>query len=202
MGEEETKVDVPENGTGPAAEAAADNQNPEEDFDKERALETIRKQRESEKKLAKELRDAAAKLKSYEDAERAKAEADKTELQKLQERAQKLESDLQDARETAQALQMRQAFIATAGKADLKFASQQAAEDAFELADLEGVEIDANGAVTGLDEALKKLQKARPYLFAASDAGDGQGTPQRGKNNGLGKLNPEALKNTGALVRF
>lgn len=202
MGDEEIKTDVLDNGDGPAAEAAADNQNPEEDFDKERALDTIRKQRESERKLAKELREAAARLKAYEDAEKAKAEADKTELQKLQERAQKLETELREAQEVAQALQLRQAFIATAGKTDLKFASQQAAEDAFELADLEGVEIDANGAVTGLDEALKKLQKARPYLFAASDAGDGQGTPQRGKNNGLGKLNPDALKNTGALVRF
>lgn len=200
MGEEEIITDVVDDGNPtPAAEAAADNQNPEEDFDKERALETIRKQRESEKKLAKELREAAARLKAYEDAEKAKADAEKTELQKLQERAEKLENDLREAQEVAQALQLRQAFIAAAGSKGMQFANAQAAEDAFELADLEGVEIDASGKVTGLDDALASLQKARPYLFKASESGDGQGTPQRGKN---GKLNLDALKEPGPIVRF
>ena len=203
--EAKAKADAEAKAKADAAAAAGEGENQNGDgdgdeFDKERALETIRKQRESEKKLAKDLKDTQARLKQYEDAEKAKQDAEKTELQKAQDREAKLKQDLQEAQETAQALRLRQEFGKTAAKLALKFASVQAEDDAFELAEMDGVEIDANGKVTGLEDAVKELQKSRPYLFAQAEGeGDGQGTPKRnGKTNG--KLNQDAV--TGVKVRF
>jgi hypothetical protein len=173
-------------------------------FDKDRALETIRKQRESERKLAKDLKDAQARLAALDQAEQAKKDAEKTELQKATERAAQLEAALQESRETAQALLLRQTFLSKARGLNLKFASTQAEEDAFELADLEGVEIDESGKITGLEDAIKALQASRPYLFSQGsqeEGGDKQGTPKRSGKPTNGKLNPEAQK-TGYKVRF
>ena len=101
---------------------------------------------------------------------------------------------MKEAQETAQALRLRQAFSVTTRKLELKFATVQAEEDAFLLAEMDGVEIDSAGKVSGLEDAIKELQKSRPYLFSQSkDDGDGKVTPQRnGKNSG--KLNQDATK--------
>jgi hypothetical protein len=138
-------------------------------------------------------------LKKFEEAERKKADADKSDLQKAQERAAELEKALSEMQEATDALRVRQAFGSVAGKLELKFASPQAEEDAFELADMEGVEISADGKVTGLEKALKSLQASRPYLFASEDAGaTGQGTP-RANGKTSAKLNKEGAQ---VKVRF
>lgn len=196
---QEEIVEPPVEGEAPNPEVSAELA---EEFDKERALETIRKQRESEKLLARQLKDAQARIKAIDEAEKKKADAEKSELTKAQERAAELEKNLREAQEVAQALRLRQSFASTAAKMGVKFASPQAEDDAFELAELDGVEIDSGGKVTGVEDAVKELQKTRPYLFAqaqSGEGGDGQGTPQRGKN-GQGKLNKDVQ--TGVKVRF
>lgn len=184
-----------------AAAAAADEDGDDGDeFDKDRALETIRKQRESEKKAKDELKAARARLKELEEAEKKRQDADKSELEKATSRVSELEKALQDSREMAQALRLRQEFGKVAKKLNLKFADVQAEDDAFLLAEMEGVEMDADGEVTGLEDAVKALHKSRPYLFAKAEGGDGNGTPQRNGKGGQGKLNQDVLK--GVKVRF
>lgn len=172
----------------------------QEEFDQARALATIQAQRESEKKLKTQLKELQGQIKTFQDAEKAKQDAEKSELQKLQEKAVKLTESLQEAQETVQALRLRHEFGKVAAKLSLKFASVQAQEDAFELADLEKVEIDGQGQVTGLDEAIKELQKSRPYLFSQAEEGDGLGTPKRNGKTGSGKLNQDAVASM--KVRF
>lgn len=46
-------------------------------------------------------------------------------------------------------------------------------EDAFRLADLEGVQIGEDGRVSGVEEALKALAKAKPHLVRQA-AGTGE----------------------------
>lgn len=150
----------------------------ESDFDKARALETIRKQRESEKELAKKLKAVNAELKKLQDVEAKRKEAELSELEKSQKRAQELEERLQAAQTTAQALRLRQEFGKVAARLKLSFVDQQAEDDAFELADMDDVELYEDGKITGLEDAVKALQKKRPYLFT-SDEGGSRGTPKR-----------------------
>lgn len=57
-----------------------------EDFDKDRALRTIKAQREAEKALKAQLAEARKKAEAYDAAEAAKAEAEKTASERLAER--------------------------------------------------------------------------------------------------------------------
>jgi DNA repair exonuclease SbcCD ATPase subunit len=166
--------------------------NEEEAFDKERALETIRQQRESEKAIAKQLKEAKASLKKYQDDEKKRKDAELSELEKANQRVTELEAALKEAQTMTQALRLRQEFSKVAGKLKLAFVDAQAEEDAFDLSDMDEVVIDGNGKVTGLEEAIKALHKQRPYLFASTDD-KGKGTPPRTPNGNK----PPTTLNTG-----
>lgn len=171
----------------------------EDQFDRERAMETIHKQREAEKLLTKQVKDLQGKLSSFEEAERKQKEAELSDLQKAQAELEDLRQKYTEANELAQGLRLRQEFGKVAKTLNLAFISPQAEEDAFELADMAKVAIGEQ--ITGLEEAVKALQKSRPYLFS-ENTGDGQGTPKR--SNGVPKpprLNQE-LPQRGPLVRF
>lgn len=179
MPDESENLSVPE---GRDTEGQEPRQEPEpepqEEFDRERALETIHRQRESEKALKKQLQEAKSALKKFEDENKRREDAELSDLQRAQKRITDLEAMLQDAQTMTQALRLRQEFSRVSSRLKLSFVDPQAEEDAFELADMDNVEIDENGKVTGLEEAIKALQKQRPYLFA-SDERSGKGTPPR-----------------------
>lgn len=86
-----------------AEEAAAEAEEPTEEtpeddlgldgeFDPDRAMATIRKQRVSEARLKAELAEAKVKAEAFDAAEAEKAEAEKTAEQKVQERESKIEA--------------------------------------------------------------------------------------------------------------
>lgn len=52
---------------------------------------------------------------------------------------------------------------------------------ALRLLDLDEVEIDDDGKVTGLDKAIEALAKSDPYLLKTADAGDGENKNGQGK---------------------
>ena len=151
----------------------------EDEFNKDRALETIRKQRESEKALAKQLKEAKAALEIFQADEKKRKDAELSELDKSKNRVAELETQLKEAQTMTQALRLRQEFAKAAARLKVAFADTQAEDDAFELSDMEEVEIGADGKITGLDDAIKALQKTRPYLFKQAES-DGKGTPPRG----------------------
>lgn len=161
-------------------ESASDDLGLDGDFDPERAKRTIANQRDSEKKLKTQLKEASDQLAKYKEAEAAAAEAKKTELEKLAGRAEKAESQLLEAQELIQGLRLEKAFSAQAAELELVFASTQAADDAFDLIDLDGVEIGEDGKVKGLKKALEALVESRPYLFS-SNGSSGIGTPKKEK---------------------
>jgi hypothetical protein len=68
---------------------ATEPEKKEEEFDKERAMNTIRQLREVEKKAKAD----AKRLADYEKAEQSRIDAEKSELQKAQDRADKAEAD-------------------------------------------------------------------------------------------------------------
>lgn len=102
------------------------------------------------------------KLEEYEEAERLKAEADKTDLQKAQDRAAALEKQIADLTVQGKKDKIRHAVEITAAK--LSFTDP---EDAYTLADLSAVEIGEDGKVKGVEQALKALLEKKPYLKGA-----------------------------------
>lgn len=79
-------------------------------------------------------------------------EAQKSELQKAQERADQAERDRQAAIDAANERMIRAAFLAEAGKV-----GAQHPEDAYLLAQRDGVEMDEAGQVSGVAEAVEAL---------------------------------------------
>lgn len=94
--------------------------------------------------------------------------------------------------------QIRQEFndLVTGSDAVAKFKNPKTA---FRLLDLDDVEIDEDGDITGLDEAIKKLAKSDPYLLDTGkkdedDEDDDKSTGQpTGRKRGKGNPNRDKL---------
>lgn len=155
---------MPETETTPEAPAK-----PEDGFDKDRALETIRKQRESEdaaKERAKEAlaraEQAEAKIKEMEGAQLSEQER----IQQQAEEARKEAAEAKQATDAAQA-QLREARIAMA----LTNAATGKVKDPTivgRLIDAGSVEVDDAGLVKNADALVEELLKAHEYLAVES----------------------------------
>lgn len=100
-----------------------------------------------------DLKAKASKVDEYENAS-------KSELEKAQEKAEALKRDNQAlANSVNDKLKKAEVRIQAA---QLGFTNP---EDAYHLADLSAVDVDADGNVKGVDEALKELVKTKPYLL-------------------------------------
>ncbi len=149
-------------GTGEAVSTAASTTTPviEETFDKERALETIRKQRASEDALTKENKRLAKIVEEHDKSEKARRDAELSETEKLKNQIAEKDAALQTLQNDLKTWRIRQAVEREATA--LGF---QNPEDAYLLADMSGVAIGEDGKVTGAKEAIEKLAKARAYLL-------------------------------------
>lgn len=109
---------------------------------------------------------AVKKLQELEDAKKDKAT-------KADEKATRLEKDLEKATATARDLRLHNAFLI-----DNKY-DWHNPRRALRLLDLSDVEIDEDGKVEGLDEAIEALAKSDPYLLKTQPEDKG-----KGKNRG------------------
>ena len=178
-GEDDPK---PGEGDPPKGDDAKDDG---DDFDKERALATIRKLREKERAgvaTQKQLDDALARLKAIEDK-------DKSETERLAGQAQDASEKLAAAERRAADLALRLTVERTATK--LGFHDP---DDAFRLLDRKAVAMDDDGDPTNVETLLKDLAKAKPHLVKAdgADKKADRGTPTTPKPNGKA-LSPEEL---------
>lgn len=138
------------------------------------------RRRHENKKLQKELDDAAARLKEFEDKDKTESERLTGSVEELTTKNEKLEARIGE-------LALQNAFLSDNS---YKWRNPKAA---LRLADLSSVEIDDDGEVTGLSEALKALAESDPYLLAGEDDEEKPppaGQPPRAK----GKKSPERDK--------
>ncbi|MFH0938255.1 MAG: hypothetical protein V1899_03105 [Planctomycetota bacterium] len=139
----------------------------EETFDKERALETIRKQRASEEALAKENKRLAKIVADREAKDKAVKDAELSEVDKLKNQIAERDAALKDLTEKQSQLLRRQAIEREAAQA--KWGKGKRAfikpDQAYLLADLTGVTQDGDKFV-GLDAALEKLANENEHLLA------------------------------------
>lgn len=161
-----------------AASAGSDDDDGEDgdDFDKPRAMSTIKTLRASEKALSKQLKDEKAARLKLEEASKTEAQKQTDELERLR----KLESDVLTERKVTAA---RTAFTAEAQKAGaLK------PDALFRLAD--GLTYDDEGKPTNAKEVIRQLREDFPEMFNSSN-GDG----------GAGKGKAPAPKSMDELIR-
>jgi hypothetical protein len=161
----------------------------DDDFDKDRALATIRKLRENEKATKaqlKELDDLRAKVKAAEDK-------DKTEAERLAGANKETADKLTAAEQRAQDLAIRLSVERAARK--LGFIDE---DDAYRLIDRKAVELDDDGEPTNVDALLTALAKSKPHLVKAD--GDEKkppaaqkGTPTTPKPNGKAPTRDELI---------
>ena len=112
-------------------------------------------------------KDAAGKLKRLADLEAAEAKRKQeqmSEAERVAAEKQTLEAELAKLKTAAKDQSIRHAVELTASK--MRFRN---IEDARALADLSTVEITEDGKVSGVEDALKALAKARPYLIQADN---------------------------------
>lgn len=99
-------------------------------------------------------------------------------------RVTELEGNVTERDGTIQRLRIENAFL-TAN--DFSWHDPQ---DAMRLADLSDVEIEEDGTVVGLKEALKALARAKPHLIKSTEKADpkgASGSANNGKRKGEGK---------------
>lgn len=140
----------------------------EDEFEPKRAMHTIKVQREEVKTLKARLAEmeaVKAKLNEYEAAQLTETEKTRLELATLKERLAEQEKQRTLAETRAAELLKRAKFEVAASQA-----GALNAEHAYKLADLADIEVDADtGEVTGIEKAIKALQKSAPYLFKPPD---------------------------------
>lgn len=148
---------------------------PADDFDKPRALETIRKQREEAKALRAQLKELDA-LKAE---KQQRDEAELSAAEKAEKRAADLEAKYTAAQAQLKRATLKDAVAEAAQKHNLTFA-QGALSDALALGIFDSLEWDG-GTPKGVGAAVKELSTARPYLFAQPAAVPDIGATAKGK---------------------
>lgn len=198
----------------PATNGPADQESGEE-FDKERALATIRKLREAEK-LSKQQ---AKELETLRSQAKAAEEAQLTEQQRLAKRSEDQAAKLADlerqqadwARER-QELTTRQEVLAESAR--LNIVDPDAA---YRLLDLAALEYDDAGKPKNVKAVLQALVKGKPYLVASAGGGspanpargnttDPQETPAarrlRLQGGGFNPFDPASVKQKGGGIFY
>jgi hypothetical protein len=121
--------------------------------------EEIESLRAALKAANKESADRRKRLEALEADEAKRKEAELSEVEKADQRAKAAEAKAQGLEQRWRDGMLRSAVTVEASK--LQFYDP---EDAFRLADLTALTVNEDGTVTGVEDALKALVKAKPHL--------------------------------------
>lgn len=135
-----------------------------DEFDKDRAMATIKALRAFEKDAKAKIR----RLEEIEAAEAARKEADLSELDKTRNELAALRTQHEQAQAEIRSARIKDAAREAAQALSLTF-QPGALDDAVALGLFADLEIGDDGKAKGLNDHLRSLHKERPYLF---------GTPQ------------------------
>lgn len=170
---------------------SADGQDEWGEFDAERAKATIQKLREHEQralKLEKQTKALEKKLAEYETAEQQRKQAEMSEVERLKAEVEAAKAAQQAAAEEMVTMRIKQAMFTAAAK--MGFHNP---EDAYLMADLTEVDLGEDGAVAGVETALKDLLKSRPYLAKSESAPDIDAS-KRGKAKDKDEIDVDSLR--------
>lgn len=137
---------------------------------------------DTRKALKKANREAAERrkaLEAFEKAEQERKQAEMSELEKAQATIAEMESRAKEAEAARDRMVKERGFYTAVQEAKLQFASEQARTDAIRLLDVSEMDDDE------IADAVKDLQKSRPYLFSTAEVPniDGQKRGQAKKGS-------------------
>lgn len=161
----------------PADANTEDEEADAEKFDKDRALDTIRKQREREKAQAAELKVARAEAATLKAKEQQRADADKSELEKAQTRLAEREKAHAEAEAKLKRMTIGQAIERAARKHNARNP-----EVVARLIEQDDLEFDDAGEPTNAEDLVKKILKDEPYLVGKTEGSTG--VPASPRSNG------------------
>jgi hypothetical protein len=108
------------------------------------------------------------KVSEYEKKSEERRVADLSEKEKAEELTKKaqeerdaLTKELEQAKSAVKSEKIRTAFITSAQKNGVEYL-----DDAYKLADLSSIEVTEDGSVAGIDDVVKALVEAKPFLAA------------------------------------
>lgn len=170
-----------------------DEDDPDEDEDKGPKKKSKDKSSEDDDKVDRAEYDRVKRHRAAADRRKAELESEVTTLKteiaalkaegkdgKLDEattaRIATAENTVQERDKTIQSLRINNAFLSA------NEYTWHDPEDALRLADLSEVEIEEDGTVVGLKDALKKLAKAKPHLIKKADSADKDDEDEPGQN--------------------
>lgn len=131
----------------------------------------------------KEAADRRKRLEALETADKERQQAEMTELDKTKAELEQLRADHERAAAQLRRATLKDAATSAAQKAGLAFAPGALA-DAVALGVFDELEVADDGAVSGMTDAVKALQKQRPYFFAASTTAPDINAGARGNGHG------------------
>jgi hypothetical protein len=135
-----------------------------DDFDKDRALATIRRQRDEAKTLRAQLKE----LESLKAKERERQDADKSEAEKLRIRLEEAQAKLAERDAAFRRAQVEQVIERMARKHNAR-----KPEHITKLIDHTALTLDDEGNPTNAEDLVKDLLKAEPYLVGKVEATNG-----------------------------
>ena len=127
----------------------------------------LQRARSDAAKYRNQLRETQEKLKGLEKSQKEADDAKKSELERLTERTSALENEVSKRDSRVKALSLEAAVLKKANS--LGIVDPDAA---WRLLDAESVEYDGDGKPTNIDDLLKDLMEARPYLKGKATTGD------------------------------
>lgn len=148
--------------------------------------------RKALKKANREAAERRKQLEAFEAAEAERKQAEMSEQEKLQAKVAEMETRAKEAEARLDLMHKRNAFYSAAAQAEFTWASEQARQDAALLLDFS--ELDDGD----MEQAVKDLKEARPYLFAQPTMPDTDST-KRGKGT---KQDADEAKVQDAARRF
>ena len=163
-----------------------DNDGDEEDSDskaKERKATPKRQDRSGTyiNSLKKDLRTARKELAGMRDEKRRAELADKSEVERVTAELDDAQKELADVRPKYQELLKKVEIITVSGQLNL---SWNDIEDVLGDRKLNAaIEIDDDGEISGVDDALKDLAKRKPHFLAKPDEGDESDEDKAGNAN-------------------
>lgn len=171
MAEEQVGTEMVED--APATEMDAGNAAP----DATELAAELERAREALKRANAEAAERRKKLDAFEEAERKRKEAEMSELEKVQAELQRERDARAAAEREATQTRVRAAVQVAAGQMHFHDPA-----DVMAFLDADALTVDEDGKVLGVDDALKALVKARPYLVKTAPQ-----TPPDGDKRGGGK---------------
>jgi hypothetical protein len=177
----ETTVEEPENKPKEVSEKT---------FTQAELDEIIAKRLERERKKQAELDEKLKRLEALEKAEEERRKAEMTEAERLKAEKEEAEKKAQEAAEQVKKAQesAQQRIINTEIRSVARVLNANDPNDVLALIDKSGIEIDDDGNVKGVDEAVKALKEAKPWMFKQVIGVDAVGGGNPPKNPSVSEL--------------